>query len=356
MITEIPDIDHETYLNQDFVSGLNNIGNTCYINSCFQILSHTYELSHYLKDADIQYNPEIPETIAFIEWMEIKNILLGKKCVISPFKCINGLQHLATLKNSVIARGEQNDICEFLMFMLESFHTPLTGSKTIEYEEYLNYINTKHSIISDKCYKLLQSNCFNNYSCITNLFYGIQINAIQQKSNHDILSINPELISIIQLDIPSDILQPTLHDCLDLYCTPVPLEDANAYYNEPKKEYVSALKGVLFWQLPHIMIFTFNRTRVNGNGKNNKLIHFPIQNLDMMKYMAIQDNVTYNYELYGVGCHDGGLSGGHYTACVKHFDKWYHCNDDIISPLQNPLQLINPNVYCLFYRKTFSSV
>ena len=352
MITEIQEI--QTVTDDTFVSGIKNIGNTCYLNSCFQLLVYTYELLDICRNNESNPQKQVPETIVLLEWNEIKNILLHKKCTVTPLKCIAGIHHVATIKDSIFNQGEQNDICEFLMFMLECFHTSLKREIKMEYGEYLQYMNIQHSVISEKCFQLISNHCLSDYSEILNLFYGIQLNVIQSTEELRIVSLTPSIFSIIPLDIPTNILQPTLHDCLDLYCKGVLLENDNAYYDDNEKTYISALKSVIFWRLPHILIFTFNRLKPDKRGKNNTLIHFPIQQLDMTKYVYEQtpnSPIQINYELYGIGCHFGTISTGHYTCYVKNKNNWYFCNDDNVKQVINPIKMIDPNVYCLFYRK-----
>ena len=61
---------------------------------------------------------------------------------------------------------------------------------------------------------------------------------------------------------------------------------------------------------------------------------------------------SYNYDLYGICNHSGGVFGGHYTAYIKNANnKWYHFNDQIVQEMEDLSKLCSPNAYCLFYRK-----
>ena len=55
------------------LTGLTNVGNTCYLNSCVQILSHTYELNEFLDEET--YKTKLnkkPDSVLIIEWDKLR--------------------------------------------------------------------------------------------------------------------------------------------------------------------------------------------------------------------------------------------------------------------------------------------
>jgi ubiquitin carboxyl-terminal hydrolase 4/11/15 len=48
----------------------------------------------------------------------------------------------------------------------------------------------------------------------------------------------------------------------------------------------------------------------------------------------------------------GGVTGGHYTAFVRHIDNvWIHFNDNNVEIVDDASKIVTPLAYCLFYRK-----
>ena len=85
--------------------------------------------------------------------------------------------------------------------------------------------------------------------------------------------------------------------------------------------------------------------------KNQCLVDFPFDNLDLSKYVIGYDPNSFKYELYGICNHSGGVMGGHYYAYVKNANnKWYTFNDASVSEISES-QLKTPYAYCFFYRK-----
>ena len=85
--------------------------------------------------------------------------------------------------------------------------------------------------------------------------------------------------------------------------------------------------------------------------KNQELVTFPLENLDLSKYVIGYKKESFVYDLYGVCNHSGNVHGGHYTSYVKNANgKWYHFNDTNVSEISED-QLVSPKAYCFFYRK-----
>jgi ubiquitin C-terminal hydrolase len=161
----------------------------------------------------------------------------------------------------------------------------------------------------------------------------------------------PEPYFIINLPIPEKNKSPTLLDCFDLYVKGELLDGDNCITYEKTGEKVPAKKKIMFWNLPNILVIDIKRFN-SQNRKNQILIDFSLDNLNLSKYVVGYNKDSYIYDLYGVCNHSGSVMGGHYTSFVKNANgKWYHYNDTSVSEVAIPQQIITPKAYCFFYRK-----
>jgi ubiquitin C-terminal hydrolase len=79
------------------------------------------------------------------------------------------------------------------------------------------------------------------------------------------------------------------------------------------------------------------------------MVDFPLENLDLSKYIIGYNKESYIYDLYGVCNHSGSVMGGHYTSFIKNANgKWYHFNDTNVLEVKD---IITAKAYCFFYRK-----
>jgi len=129
------------------------------------------------------------------------------------------------------------------------------------------------------------------------------------------------------------------------------MEGENAWFNEKTGKKEDVKKSIKFWNLPKILVISLKRFSPDGRQKLNSHINFPLENLDLSRYVQGYNASKYKYNLYGICNHSGGVLGGHYTAFVKHMDdKWIHFNDTHVEIVENPVSMITPLAYCLFYR------
>ena len=342
-------MEFENYKNKG-LSGLANLGNTCFINSCMQILSHTYELNIFLDNET--YKRKLKKKIEstfILEWDNLRKLLWANNCIVSPGKFIKTIQHIAKTKGMEIFTGySQNDLPEFLLFLIDCFHTSLSREIKMTISGTPENQTDK---IAVQCFEMIKNMYSKEYSEIWNLFYAIHVSEISELDTGKQLKITPEPYFMIDLPIPIDNKSPSLIDCFDYYVEGEILKDENAWYNEDTKEKINIKKKIQFWSFPNILVIDLKRFNERGQ-KNQILVTFPFDDLDLSKYVIGYKKNSYIYELYGVCNHSGGVLGGHYTSYVKNANgKWYHFNDTSVSEVAVINSIISPKAYCLFYRK-----
>jgi ubiquitin carboxyl-terminal hydrolase 8 len=339
----------EKYENKG-LTGLANLGNTCFINSCMQILSHTYELNNFLNNESYKRKlNKKHDSILLVEWDNLRKIMWENNCVISPNKFISVIQKIAHIKNRDLFTGfSQNDLPEFLLFLIDCFHTALSREITMTIT---GNVENERDEIAVKCFEMIKQMYSKEYSEIWNLFYAINVSEIWNNETNVKIKVNPEPYFMIDLPIPPNNKSPSLIDCFEHYVEGEIMEGENAWYNDETKERINICKKIQFWSFPQILVIDFKRFNAK-NQKNQILITFPLDNLDLSKYVIGYKKSSYIYELYGVCNHSGGVLGGHYTAYVKNANgKWYHFNDTTVSEIDKVESIITPKAYCLFYRK-----
>jgi ubiquitin carboxyl-terminal hydrolase 8 len=329
------------------LSGLANLGNTCFINSCMQIISHTYELNEFLENE--AYKKKLKnkyDSALLLEWDNLRKLLWNENCIVSPGKFIKTIQKIAHLKKVEMFTGySQNDVSEFLLFIIDCFHTSLSREIKITVT---GTPENETDNLAIKCFEMIKQCYAKDYSEIWNLFYAVQVSEITRLDNGKILSTNPEPYFMVDLPIPPDNKSPSLIDCFNHY---VHGETIQNYKDEETNEMIDIKKRILFWSFPNILAIDLKR--FNSRFQKNQIhVTFPLDDLDLSPYVIGYKKENYKYELYGVCNHSGGVMGGHYTAYVKNANgKWYHYNDTSVSEVGIPESIVSSKAYVLFYRK-----
>ena len=329
------------------LSGLANLGNTCFINSCIQILSHTYELNNFLDNES--YKKKLKnkyDSALLLEWDNLRKILWDENCVVSPGKFIKTVQKVARSKKMDIFTGySQNDVSEFLLFLIDCFHTALSREIKITISGKPDNDTDKLAI---KCFEMIKNTYSKEYSEIWNLFYAVHVSEISRVDNGKVLRTNPEPFFMVDLPIPPNNKSPSLIDCFNYYVDGEIIEN---FKDDETNETINIKKRILFWSFPNILAIDLKRFNDRFQ-KNQIYVNFPLDDLDLSPYIIGYKKDNYKYELYGVCNHSGSTMGGHYTSYVKNANgKWYHYNDTLVSEVGLNESIISPKAYVLFYRK-----
>lgn len=339
----------EDYKNKG-LTGLVNLGNTCFMNSAIQCLSNTLELTKYFNDKDFakDINKKYKHIQLAYQWHRLLKGMWESNCIVSPTSFHKTVRELSEEMGYINFTGfNQNDTQEFLILMIDTLHESLSREVKITISGKVKNSQDKMALEAMKNWK---THFKSSYSKIIELFYGQLVSSIYT-TDDKLLSQSYEPICMFDLPLPNK-KSITLYDCFDLYTEGELLDGDNQYMNDKTKKLIDAKKKIQIWKFPEILIISLKRFSINGMRltKRNDLVDIPIDDLDLSPYCVGYTKNKSKYSLFGICNHSGGLGGGHYYAFCKNLNGyWYNYNDTFVKKMDSE-NIITNGAYVLFYR------
>ena len=347
--------------------GLQNIGNTCFMNSALQCLSNTKLLSQYFlskmyvsdlnQDNPLGMKGEIAYQYAYLLreiWSKCEGSIVPKQ-----FK-----KTLSKFAPQFVGM-RQHDSQELLAFLLDGLHEDLNRVKVKPYVEQIDDESKPEEEVAQEAWNYHLSR---NNSIIVDLFHGMYKSRLMcpnRSCQHVSVTFDPFMYLSLPLsdggNVTSSNRRPTpkstvdLQDALAMFTSEEQLGSKDEWLCPKCKTQQRAFKKIDIWRLPKILVLHLKRFQ-HGKYRRSKVdvnVTFPKTNLDMSQYIAPNaTNPDCKYNLYGVSQHMGGLGGGHYTASARnwHDGEWYNFNDSSVSPVLVD-NVGGRNAYVLFYER-----
>ncbi|NXL54091.1 UBP2 hydrolase, partial [Podilymbus podiceps] len=331
------------------LTGLRNLGNTCFMNSILQCLSNTKELrdyclqNQYLRDLN---NNSRMRTALMSEFAKLIQ-LLWTSCPndsVSPSEFKTQIQRYAPR----FVGYNQQDAQEFLRFLLDGLHSevnrvlvrPRASTDTLD-----------HLPDEEKSRQMWRRYQEREDSRIGDLFVG-QLKSSLTCSECGYCSTAFDPFWDLSLPIPKKGYgEVTLMDCLRLFTK----EDVLDGDEKPTccrcKARTRCTKKFSIQKFPKILVLhlkRFSEARIRTS-KLTTFVNFQLKDLDLREFASQSSNHAI-YNLYAVSNHSGTTMGGHYTAYCKSpvSSEWHSFNDSRVTPMSSS-HVRSSDAYLLFY-------
>ncbi|XP_012937309.1 ubiquitin carboxyl-terminal hydrolase 8 [Aplysia californica] len=309
------------------LTGLRNLGNTCYMNSTVQCLNNTTPLvTYFVNDyhlADVNrensqgMHGEVVDDFAAV----IKALWSQQYRSITP----RDLKNTVGKYNPMFAGYQQQDSQEFLTFLLDGLHEGLNEVKKAPQIPEQNNENLPDHQAAETAWK---HHRMLHRSVIVELFQG-QLKSTLMCRTCRKTSVTFQAFMFLSLPIPAS-NRCSLKECIREFLKPEMMTGSSKWKCPRCKVERDSEKKIDIWKLPPILLIGLNRFYSEGMWMQKKTtyVDFPTQELDLSD-AVIGPKPRKAFNLYGVSNHYGTMEGGHYTACCRNpVNKKWHKFDD----------------------------
>nr|DBA27516.1 TPA: hypothetical protein GDO54_007999 [Pyxicephalus adspersus] len=299
-------------------AGLQNLGNTCFLNSTVQCLTYTPPLANYLLSKEHSRNCQQG---GFCMLCIMQNHLI--QAFANSGNAIKPVAFIRELKK--IARhfrfGSQEDAHEFLRYTIDAMQKAcLNGYAKLDRQSQATTL--VHQIFGGYLRSRVKCSVCKSVSDTFDPFLDMALE-IRQSAN---------IVRALELFIKSDVLS-----------------GDNAYMCGKCKKKVPATKRFSIHRASNVLTLSLKRFANFSGGKITKDVGYP-EFLNIRPYMSQSNGDPVMYALYAVLVHSGySCHAGHYYCYVKASNgQWYQMNDSLVHA-SNIKVVLNQQAYVLFY-------
>ncbi|XP_063816794.1 ubiquitin carboxyl-terminal hydrolase 36 isoform X2 [Pseudophryne corroboree] len=311
-------------------AGLQNLGNTCFLNSTVQCLTYTPPLANYLLSKEHSRNCQ---QCGFCMLCIMQNHLI--QAFANSGNAIKPVSFIRELKK--IARhfrfGSQEDAHEFLRYTVDAMQKACLNGYT-KLDRQSQATTLVHQIFGGYLRSRVKCSVCKSVSDTFDPYLDIAL-----EIRHSV-----NIVRALELFVKSDVLS-----------------GENAYMCAKCKKKVPASKRFSIHRASNVLTLSLKRFANFSGGKITKDVGYP-EFLNIRPYMSQSNGEPVMYALYAVLVHSGySCHAGHYYCYVKASNgQWYQMNDSLVHA-SNIKVVLNQQAYVLFYlrvpesRKSFDA-